>query len=73
MLEEQIRQDFNKARLARDEQTKKALEAIEGVTSAEADHEKGIAEVVMDKEISDEVLKGAVEARDYKVTGIEKA
>ena len=52
---------------------KKALEAIEGVTSAEADHEKGIAEVVMDKEISDEVLKGAVEARDYKVTGIEKA
>lgn len=28
MLEEQIRQDFNKARLARDEQTKKALEAI---------------------------------------------
>ena len=36
-------------------------------------HEAGTAEVTMDTEIADEVLKNAVEAQDYKVTAIETA
>ena len=50
---------------------KKALEAIEGVESAIADHEAGTAKVTLTKDVADEVLKEAVEAKDYKVTGIE--
>ena len=50
---------------------KKALEAIDGVTLAEASHETGIATVTLEKEVADEVLKEAVEAQDYKVISIE--
>lgn len=50
---------------------KKALEAIDGVTLAEASHETGIAKVTLEKEVADEVLKEAVEAQDYKVISIE--
>ena len=50
---------------------KKALEAIDGVTLAEASHETGIATVTLDKEVADEVLKEAVEAQDYKVVSVE--
>jgi Cu2+-exporting ATPase len=50
---------------------KKALEALEGVTSAEVSHEKGTAVVSLSSEVSDDVLKKAVEDKDYKVTGIE--
>ena len=50
---------------------KTALEKLEGVQFAEADHEKGIARVVLEKEVPDELLKQAVEAEDYKVTSIE--
>ena len=49
---------------------KKALEAIDGVESAAADHVNHCARVVLSKEVSDEALKAAVEAKDYKVTGI---
>ena len=49
---------------------KKALEAIDGVESAAADHVNHCARVVLSKEVSDETLKAAVEAKDYKVTGI---
>ena len=49
----------------------KALEAIDGVASAQADHEKGTATVVLEKEVPDETLKRAVEAEDYTVTSIE--
>ena len=49
----------------------KALEAIDGVASAQADHEKGTATVVLEKEVPDETLKKAVEAEDYTVTSIE--
>ena len=49
---------------------KKALEAVEGVKEAAVSHEKGTAVVTMEQEVADEVLKGAVEAKDYKVTGI---
>ena len=49
---------------------KKALEAIDGVESASADRTKNEAVAVLSKEVSDEVLKAAVEAKDYKVTAI---
>ena len=49
---------------------KKALEAVAGVTGAEVSHEKGTALVSMDAEIADDVLKKAVEDKDYEVLGI---
>ncbi len=50
---------------------KKALEALEGVEAAEVSHEAGTAVVSMSAEVADAVLKEAVEAKEYKVTGIE--
>ena len=50
---------------------KKALEALEGVESADVSHEAGTAVVSMSAEVADAALKEAVEARDYKVLGIE--
>ena len=50
---------------------KTALEKLEGVASAEADHEKGIAQVVLKKEVPNAILKKAVEDEGYKVTNIE--
>ena len=49
---------------------KKALEAVDGVESAVVSHSAGTA-VVTHSGVSDEALKAAVEAQDYKVTGIE--
>lgn len=46
---------------------KKALEAIDGVVSAEANHEKSEAKVTLSKEVPFEVLKSAIEAKDYTV------
>ena len=50
---------------------KGALEALDGVTSADVSHEAGTAAVWMSAEVADAVLREAVEAKDYKVTGIE--
>ena len=50
---------------------KKTLEAIDGVTLATPSHTAGTAIVELSKDVSDNVLKAAVEAQDYKVTGIE--
>ena len=50
---------------------KKALEAVEGVESAVADHALGTAVVTLRESVSDEVLKAAVEAQDYQVLGVE--
>ena len=50
---------------------KKALEALEGVEAAEVSHEAGTAIVSMSAEVADAVLKEAVEAKEYKVIGIE--
>ena len=50
---------------------KKALEAIEGVNSAEVSHEAGTAVVELSEEVQDEVLQKAVEDKDYKVLSIE--
>lgn len=49
---------------------KKALEAVDGVESASADHNAGKAVVVLTEDVDDAVLKKAVEDQDYKVTGI---
>ena len=49
---------------------KKALEALEGVASAEASHEKGTAVVQLSGSIDDAALKMAVEEEGYEVTGI---
>ena len=50
---------------------KKALEGIEGVNEAVVSHEKGTAIVTLSQEVADDVLRKAVEDRDYKVLGIE--
>ena len=49
---------------------KKALEALEGVASAEANHEKGSAVVQLSGSVDDAALKKAVEEEGYEVTGI---
>ena len=49
---------------------KKALEAIEGVNSAEVSHEAGTAVVELSEGVQDEVLQKAVEDKDYKVLSI---
>ncbi len=49
----------------------KALEALDGVDKAVADRNANTAVVTLSKEVSDEDLKAAVEAQDYKVTGIQ--
>lgn len=49
---------------------KKTLEAIEGVSAAVVSHETGTAQVTLSGNVPDEVLKAAVEAKDYKVTEI---
>ena len=50
---------------------KKALEALDGVESAEVSHEKGTAIVTLKSDVSNDSLKQAVEAQDYKVVSIE--
>ena len=50
---------------------KKALEAVEGVESAEVSHTAGTAVVTAAATVTDEALKAAVEAQDYAVLGIE--
>lgn len=49
---------------------KKTLEAVSGVESAEVSHEKGTAVVELNTAVSDDILKKAVEDKDYTVTSI---
>lgn len=49
---------------------KKVLEALPEVDAAEVSHEAGTAVVTMNAEVSDDVLKKAVEDQDYKVLEI---
>lgn len=46
---------------------KQVLEELPEVESAVASHEKGTAELILNKEISDEILKKTVEEQGYKV------
>ena len=50
---------------------KKALEALPEVAEAVVSHEAGTAIVTLNAEVADDVLKNAVDAQDYKVTGIQ--
>ena len=50
---------------------KKALEELPQVSGAVVSHEKGTAVVTLNAEVADDVLKKAVEDKDYKVTGIQ--
>ncbi len=50
---------------------KKALEELPQVSGAAVSHEKGTAVVTLNAEVADDVLKKAVEDKDYKVTGIQ--
>ena len=50
---------------------KKALEAIEGVVSATADHTTDTAKVTLSSPVDNAVLKAAVEAEDYTVLDIQ--
>ena len=50
---------------------KKTLEAVSGVKSAVVSHKDGTAVVELEKDVPSSTLKEAVEAQDYKVTGIE--
>lgn len=50
---------------------KKALEEVQGVESAEVSHEANKAVVTLNEPVSDDVLKQAVEAKDYKVLSIQ--
>ncbi len=49
---------------------RKTLEAIAGVEAAEVSHEAGTAVVTLTAEVANDVLKKAVEDKDYKVTDI---
>ena len=50
---------------------KKALEALDGVQEAKVSHESGTAVVAANADVSDDVLKKAVEDKDYKVVSIK--
>ena len=50
---------------------KKALEAIDGVASAEVSHTDGTAVVTLSKPVENAALRKAVEDKDYTVTDIE--
>lgn len=49
---------------------KKALEALEGVKSAEPNHESGIAVVTLEKEISEDVFKQVISEEGYQLIDI---
>ena len=51
--------------------TKKALEALDGVTKVEVSHKTGTAVVTLDKDVSNDVLKQAVAEQGYQVTDIK--
>lgn len=50
---------------------KKCLEALPEVSEATVSHETGTAVVTLSAEVSDDTLKAAVEAQDYKVISVQ--
>ncbi len=50
---------------------KKCLEALEGVSEAKVSHEEGTAVVTLSGDVSDDVLKKAVEDQDYQVLSVQ--
>ena len=51
---------------------KKAIEALDGVVEATANHETGTVKVEGGEGISEEIFKEAIEAKDFTFKGIEK-
>ncbi len=51
---------------------KKAVEAVEGVKLAVADHEKGTVVIDSSVELTDEIIKTTIEKEGYDVTGITR-
>ena len=51
---------------------KEGLEALDGVTSAVASHDKGTAEITLSKDVAEADIQKAVENAGYKFVGIEK-
>ena len=49
---------------------KKALENIDGIISADVSHAKGTAEIELSHPVDDEIIKKAIEDKDYIVTRI---
>ncbi len=49
---------------------KKALEALDGVESAQVSHESGTAVVTLASDVNADALKSAVEAQDYRVLSV---
>ena len=50
---------------------KKALEALDGVVSADVSHEKGTAVVALSSDVADDILTKAVEDKDFKVITVK--
>lgn len=50
---------------------KKVLEGLNGVEKAAVSHKRGTAVVTLNSDVSDEILKEAVEGQDYKVIEIK--
>ena len=50
---------------------KKALEKIDGIASADVDYTTGKAVISLEHEVSEDVIKEAIEDRDYIFKGIE--
>ena len=50
---------------------KKALEAVDGVENADVSHETGTAKLTLSKPVATDLLKEAVESKDYKFAGVE--
>ncbi|MCR5229493.1 MAG: heavy metal translocating P-type ATPase [Solobacterium sp.] len=50
---------------------RKALEALDGVESAEVSHEKGTAVLTLSRAVDEAVIRKAVEDKDYEFKGID--
>ena len=50
---------------------KKTLEALDGVATAEVSHEQGTAVLTLTAPVDNDILKQAVEAKEYQVTAID--
>ena len=52
---------------------KKALESVPGIVSAWADHRTGKAMAEAERPVDEDAMAKAVEAEDYRVTGLSRA
>ena len=50
---------------------KKTLEAIDGIESAFPDHNANTAVITLSKDVSEDIIRSAIEAQDYTFVGIE--